>query len=267
MSDPETLLLDIPSSGPAAGIAVLTFNRPEVRNALNWETMNALGAAVAEVEVAQGLRALILTGAGGRAFISGGDLRELGEAMTEEDGLRQHDLMTGILGRLAALPVPVMAALEGATRGGGCEVALACDLRIVGEDATLAFAQINMAVTPGWGGAGRLFRLIGYSRAMDLLLTGRVVSAQEALSLGLVNRVGPPGGALDAALALAGELAAGPPLGLRGVKEVLRGYLSMPSDAAMTRERLTFGQLWGSADHAEASAAFLDKRPPSFKGK
>jgi methylglutaconyl-CoA hydratase len=260
MAEPVMFELD------SSGIATLVIQRADVRNALNWGAMHALGESVAKAHAVQGLRAVILTGAGGKAFISGGDLRELKD-MTEEDGLRQHDLMTGILGQLAALPVPVIAAMEGAARGGGCEVALACDLRIAAEDATLAFAQISMAVTPGWGGARRLFHLTGYSRAMDLLLTGRAITAQEALELGLVNLISPPGGALDAARALAEELAAGPLLGVRGVKEVLRGYLTMPEDAAMTRERLTFAQLWASADHGEAVAAFLEKRSPLFKGK
>jgi enoyl-CoA hydratase/carnithine racemase len=174
--------------------------------------------------------------------------------------------MAGTLDRLAALPIPVIVALEGATRGGGCEVALACDLRIAAQDATLAFAQIGMAVTPGWGGAERLFRLVGYARAMDLLLTGRALAADEALSLGLVNRVCPSGTALNEALQLAQSIAAGPPLAVRGVKDVLRGYLTLPAEQACAIERTTFGRLWASADHAEAASAFLNKRQPVFRG-
>lgn len=249
------------------GVAVLTVNRPDVRNALNWDAMHALGEAVAQAADASHLRALIITGAGGKSFISGGDLKNLQHSLSEEEGLRQHDMMSAILDRLAALPVPVIAAMEGATRGGGCEVALACDLRIAADDATLAFAQISMAVTPGWGGAQRLFYLVGYSRAMDLLLSGRVVEADEALAMGLINRTAAPGWVLDTARTLAAELIQGPPLAIWGVKQVLRGYMTMPEDAARARERLTFGQLWGSADHAEASAAFVEKRNPVFKGK
>lgn len=250
--------------GPHVG--VITVNRPDVRNALDWAAMEQLASLVDDLDRRADLRAVILTGAGGRAFISGGDLRALYDQATEQDGLRQHDLMAGTLDKLATLPVPAIAALEGATRGGGCEVALACDLRIAAQDATLAFAQIGMAVTPGWGGAERLFRLVGYARAVDLLLTGRTLDADEALSLGLVNRVCPPGRALDEALQLAESIADGPPLAMRGVKDVLRGYLTLPAAQARAAERTTFGRLWASADHAEAASAFLDKRQPVFRG-
>lgn len=249
----------------ANGIVVVTINRPEVRNALNWAAMHALADAVARAEADPTLRALILTGAGGKAFISGGDVRDLHGDVSEAAGLRQHDLMATTLDRLAALPVPVIAALEGATRGGGCEVALACDLRLAAEDATLGFAQISMAVTPGWGGAGRLIALVGYARAMELLLTGHIISAQEALTLGLINDVCPSGEALRCALSLAEQIARAPRLAVRGVKEVLRGHLTLPAEAARAHERQVFARLWAGADHAEASTAFLEKREPNFR--
>ncbi len=249
----------------AAGIGVVTINRPEVRNALDHEAMQALAEAVASAEQTANLRALVLTGAGGQAFIAGGDVRALHSHLSEADALAQHDLMAGTLDRMAALPVPVIAALEGATRGGGCEVALACDLRIAAEDATLGFAQIHMAVTPGWGGAGRLIELVGYARAMDLLLTGRVLSAGDALAMGLVDRLCPPGKALEAARRLAGDIARQPGLAVRGIKAVLRGHLTLPPRAARARERETFARLWASPDHAEASAAFLEKRNPASR--
>lgn len=248
------------------GIATLTVNRPAVRNALNREAMQALRIAVTELEETSDVQAVIVTGTEG-TFISGGDLRDLHGEATEAAGLDQYDLMTDTLTRLAALPVPVIAAIEGAARGGGCEVALACDLRILAEDATLAFAQINMAVTPGWGGAERLIQLVGYARALDLLLTGRVIGGEEAVVLGLANYLCPAGRALHMAHMLAEGLANGPRLALRGIKAVLRGYLTDPPDVARARERATFGQLWASADHAEASAAFMEKREPDFKGE
>jgi enoyl-CoA hydratase len=260
-------MTDIVTFEQSDNIAVVTINRPRVRNALNWDAMYALSAAVDRAVESPDLRAIVLTGAGQRAFISGGDLRDLHGKMTQNDGFRQHDVMTVTLDRLAALPMPIIAALNGAARGGGCEVALACDLRVAAEDATLGFAQIGMGVTPGWGGAKRLFELIGYSQAMDLLLTGRVIEAQEALTLGLVNRIAGPGDALAGALALAEEIAAMPPLAARGVKEVLRGHLTLPKDRAVVLERSVFGRLWATADHAEASTAFLEKRSPDFRGK
>ena len=248
------------------GIATLTVHRPEVRNALDRASMRALRDVVTRLEEIPDLRAVIVSGADG-TFISGGDLNDLHDDGTETAGLDQHDLMVGTLDRLAALPVPVIAAIEGAARGGGCEVALACDLRILAEDATLAFAQVNMAVTPGWGGAGRLFRLVGYSRAMDLLLTGRVIGGEEAVVLGLANYLCPSGRALHMAHMLAEGLADGPTLAVQGIKSVLRGYLAKPGEAARAHERSTFGRLWASSDHAEASAAFMEKRSPDFRGE
>lgn len=248
-------------------VGVLTVNRPQVRNALDWAAMYGLAEAVEQIQKMPDLRALILAGAGEQAFISGGDLRDLHGANSEEDGLHQYDLMTDALNRLASLPFPVIAAMEGATRGGGCEVALACDLRIAGEGATLGFAQINMAVTTGWGGAERLYRLVGYSRALELLLTGQVIGAQEALSLGLINQISVDGDALTSAVTLARHIAEMAPLAAHGVKEVLQGYATLSTEQAREQERTTFARLWGSADHTEASTAFLEKRKPTFQGK
>ncbi len=252
---------------PEDGIGLLTINRPEVRNALNWEAMYALREAVVQAENRPSLRALILTGAGQRAFISGGDVRDLHGSMSKEDALHQHDLMSETLARLAALPIPVIAAMEGATRGGGCEVALACDLRIAAQDATLGFAQVTMGVTPGWSGGGRLFELVGYSRALELLSTGCILTASEALGIGLIDRISPPGEALEHTQTLAQQIASGPPRAIRGIKEILQAFRALSPDTARLREREIFANLWASADHAEASAAFLEKRSPIFRGE
>lgn len=246
------------------GIATITVNRPEVRNALDWEAMAAFAAAVRQAEGTPGLRALIVTGAGQQAFSAGGDLRDLHSTPTEADGLRQHDLMAGALDTLAALPVPVIAAVEGAARGGGCEIMLACDMRVAAEDVTLGFAQVRMAVTPGWGGARRLLELVGYGHAVELLMMGGALSAREAYAIGLVNRITPPGRALYGARRIARALARGPREALRGVKDVLRAHLTLPPEAARARERETFARLWASPDHAEAALAFLEQREPVF---
>ena len=258
-----TALLNIDSYGTA----LLTINRPDVRNALNWDAMHAMREMVEHLQAEPNVRVVIVAGAGDKAFISGGDLRDLHSAVSEDDALRQHDLMAGTLNLLSALPVPVIAAIEGAARGGGCEVALACDLRIAASDATLGFAQIDMAVTPGWGGAGRLFDLVGYAHALNLLLTGKTLDAQEAYHIGLINEICAAGRARDTALRLAETLRAKPPLALRGVKELLQGYRSMPRDAARARERSLFASLWATEDHGEGSSAFLEKRRAEFKGK
>lgn len=246
------------------GIATITINRPEVRNALNWEAMEAFADAVHRAESTPDLSAMIVTGAGQQAFISGGDLRDLHRTSSEADGLRQHDLMASALDALEALPVPVIAAIEGAARGGGCEVLLACDMRVAAEDATLGFAQIHMAVTPGWGGARRLLELVGYAHAFELLLTGGMLSARKAYAIGLVNHITPRGRALTEARRIALQFANGPQGALRGVKEVLRAHLRLPPEAARAREREIFARLWASPDHAEAVLAFLERREPVF---
>ncbi len=249
-----------------SGVALLTVDRPSVRNALGWETMSAFAEAIEQAAALSDLQALIVTGAG-NTFISGGDLTDLNDDTSEEAAYRQNALMGGALAALERMPVPTIAAIDGAARGGGCEVALACDLRVLAADATMGFFQIRMALTPGWDGAGRLLRLAGYARTMDLLVTGRVIGAEEALRLGLADRMAPPGKSLEAALELAETIAAGPPLAVRGVKTVLGAHLTQSRDEALARERAVFARLWASADHAEAAQAFLEKRPPHFKGQ
>ncbi|NDJ36755.1 MAG: enoyl-CoA hydratase/isomerase family protein, partial [Chloroflexi bacterium] len=159
----ELILYEVDSDG----IGLITVNRPEVRNALNWAAMEQLADVVQRAEADDDLRVLLMTGQGRKAFIAGGDLRDLHNYKTREDAYRQHDLMADTMARLTRMPVPVIAALEGATRGGGCEVALAADIRVAASDATLAFSQVRMGLTPGWGGARRLYSLVGYRTAMD----------------------------------------------------------------------------------------------------
>ncbi|NDJ51945.1 MAG: enoyl-CoA hydratase/isomerase family protein [Chloroflexi bacterium] len=257
----DTVLFELHTNG----VGVITINRPEVRNAINWEAMSALSKRVTEAEAIENLHAIILTGAGTKAFISGGDIKDLHTTPTREDAYQQHDLMTATLGRLAELRIPVIAAMEGATRGGGCEVALACDLRIAAQDATLGFAQIKMGLTPGWGGARRLLSLVGYARATEILLTGATLTAPEAHVLGIVNHVTPKGEAFNVAMAMAERILNGPKRAIRGVVEVLRTHITQPYAEAVAREREVFASLWETDDHHEASSAFIEGRKPQFK--
>ena len=162
-------------------VALLTVDRPEVRNALNPGAMAEFAAAVERAHALPGLLALIVTGAG-KAFISGGDVAELRTVTTEADAEKMITLMGNALDRLAALPCLTIAAMEGPARGGGCEIALACDWRVAAEDADLGFVQIRLGITTGWGGASRLYRLVGYPCALDLLTLGRVLSAPEPIA-------------------------------------------------------------------------------------
>ena len=243
---------------PRPGVGLLRVSRPQVLNALSWEAMAAFGDAVEAARQAD-LRALIVTG-GGRAFIAGGDLKQLSAYPTEEDGRHMSRLMTRALQALEALPFPTIAAVNGPARGGGSEVALACDLRILATNADLGFVQMAWYVTPGWGMGQRLLRLVGYSRALEWLLTGKVLSAAEAEAHGLANRVVPEGEALSAALTLAEEIAALPPAVVRSVKEVLRAGLTLSPALAARVEHDLFPPLWAAPEHVEAVQRFASRR-------
>ncbi len=243
---------------PEAHVGLLQVSRPQVLNALSWEAMQAFGEAV-EAARAADLRALVVTG-GGRAFIAGGDLKELAAYPTEADGRRMSRLMTRALQALESLPFPTIAAVNGPARGGGSEVALACDLRVLAENADLGFVQVAWYVTPGWGAGQRLLRLVGYARALEWLLTGKVLSPQEALEHGLANRVVPAGEALPAALSLAREIAALPPAVSRAIKEVLRAGLTLPPATAAWFEHELFPPLWAAPEHVEAVQRFAARK-------
>jgi enoyl-CoA hydratase/carnithine racemase len=246
----------------ADGVGVLRANRPEARNALNWEAQEAFAAAIAAAEDNRNLRVLIVTGTG-PAFIAGGDLRELGSEMSVEAGERLNRVMSDALARMARLPIPVIAAINGDAAGGGCEIIIACDLRLATAEAQLRFVQVRMGLTTGWGGTARLVRLIGASRAMALLLTGESISATEAARIGLVHRIVPGGEpALEAARAWAGRLAALPRAALAATKELV--YAPADGSAPPSAERELFLALWGRPEHREAVAAFLEKRSPRF---
>ncbi len=243
---------------PKPHIALIEVQRPQVRNALNWDAMYAFRDAVEQAHQAAELRALVVTGQG-RAFIAGGDLKELANFPQASDGARMSELMTAALQRLEALPVPTIAAINGPARGGGTEIALACDLRVLASDADLGFVQIRQALIPGWGGGQRLLRTVGYARALEILLTGRIVSAEEALVWGLVNRVAPPGEALSDALAWAEAIAAEPPDVVRAIKALLRAGMTLPPPLAAATEQRLFPPLWEAEPHLQAVQAFLTR--------
>lgn len=250
-----------------AGIEVVTINRPEVGNAIDLATIDGLLDLVAELERDEALRALVLTGSGDRAFITGGDLCDFLSLQTQQDARRMALRMQDALARLELLDVPVICALNGHAFGGGCEVALACDLRVAAEHVQLGFRQVKMAIMVGWGGGQRLVNLIGRSRALELLLTGDVIDAHAALALGLVDHVVPRGKALATALALAERMAANPPLAVRYTKRALIHGRDMAARAAMAYEAELLAALWVTEDHREAERAFLEKREPRFTGR
>ncbi len=244
---------------PFPGVAQITVSRPRVRNALDWETMDAFAETVRALRSDPEIRAAVLCGADG-TFLSGGDLRALHDAVTEADGARLVRVMSDALDDLAALPFPVIAAIDGAARGGGAEIALACDLRVMARDATLGFVQINLGLMPGWGGAGRLLRTVGYGRALLWLTTGEILDAEEACRHGLVERLAPPGGALSEALELAERIASRHPPAVRAIKRTLRAYLEVPPAEAAVAEREAFPPLWVDEFHLQAVERFLNRK-------
>ncbi len=240
------------------GVGLLTINRPELRNALNWEAMELFAKAVRESAEDRQLRALVITGSNG-TFSSGGDLYELDQYPSRLDGARLATVMGEALRNLDGLPVPTLAAVEGPALGGGAEIVLACDLRILSESAALGMMHVKLGIMPAWGGGQRLQRLVGYSLALEWLSTARVLSASEAHAHRLANRVVPVGSALEVARSLAAQIAGFDPAAVRAIKRALQEGLFQPLPQALSTERALFPDLWAAPTHLEASTRFVSR--------
>lgn len=248
-------------------LAIITFNRPHVRNALNRVVMEEFGEALDSAEADPDVRALIITGAGDRAFVSGSDITELrGRTTITEIGpiSRQR---RGVLVRLEHLYKPSIAAINGAAIGGGCEIALACTIRIAADTALLGQPEVNLGIIPGFGATQRLARLIGKGRAMEMILTGDPIDAQEAHRIGLVNRVVPGPQLMETAKALGRKFASKPPLALRAAKDAIDYGLDTPLSVALEFENRLWAILCGTEDKTEGIDAFLEKRSPVWRGQ
>lgn len=243
----------------AQGIGTLTIDRPAVRNALDWEAMGLFSDLIDRAAKAIDLRALIVTG-GGDTFVSGGDLRVLEKYTRRRDGLRLAVIMGNALQRLRALPCPTIAAINGPARGGGAEIAAACDQRVMASGADIGFVHASLGITTAWGGARFLLQLVGYPMALELMATGRVLNAQEAKEIGLVQHVVAAGEALHAARELAGQMARHPQQAVEAAKRLLRSAMISPL-AAKHAERRLFAQLWDSEFRREAVRRFLHRKP------
>ncbi len=249
------------------GVGVVTINRPEVHNALNMQTIRELRDLLLRLAAEDGLRAMVLTGAGKRTFLSGGDLKEFQKIRTVEEARVMIAAMKEATDLLAGFPWPVIAAVNGLAVGGGCETAVACDFRIASETAELGFRQIKMGIMSGWGGGPRLVHLVGRSRALRLMLTGELVKAPEALAIGLVDRVAPPDRVMEDAMALARSIAENAPLAARAYKRLVQMTVRVPLDEAIAFETELFGPVWVSEDHEECVRAFFEKRAPRLAGR
>jgi enoyl-CoA hydratase len=231
------------------------------------ETLGELENLLGGLERDRECLALILTGSGDECFISGGDLRQLRELDDLHKGREMCLRGQRVLSGLEGLDIPVIAAVNGSAYGGGCEFALACDLRIASREAEFSFRQVKLGIMTGWGGATRLHRIVGRSQAMRLLLTGAPIGAEEARAIGLVDEVVPRGEVLSRARELAGEIVSGAPLAVRFVKRVLNHVRDMPVHAGIAYEAELFSILWDSRDHREAERAYFAKEKPRWKGK
>ncbi|MGH9255221.1 MAG: enoyl-CoA hydratase/isomerase family protein [Vicinamibacterales bacterium] len=247
-------------------VAIVTINRPQVLNALNTPTIDELRRAVLDVKHDPAVRAVIVTGAGEKAFIAGADINELAvqqPAQGKEHALRgQH-----VFDLIENMGKPVVAAINGYALGGGCELALACTLRVAADTAQLGQPEINLGIIPGYGGTQRLSRLVGKGVALDLLLSGRRVTADEALQIGLVNRVVPAAELMGVATSLAAELAAKPPIAAQYIIEAVNRGLEMPLHQGQFLEATLFGLVASTDDMREGTTAFLEKRKAAFKGR
>ena len=241
------------------GIAILKIDRPQVRNALDWDAMYAFRDCVESAHAMTDLRAFIVSGSN-ETFIAGGDLKALHRFTSEEDGVRLSREMTLTLEMLEALPCPTIAAINGPARGGGAEICLACDLRIISTNADIGFVQIKLGLVPGWGAGQRLLHLVGYSLALEWLSTGRILSAEEALAFGLVNTLTPPGQALSTAIDLAQQVASNPVPAVRAIKRILRAGVYLPPSTAASFEGAEFPTLWAAKEHIQAVQRFLDNK-------
>jgi len=256
----ENLLLDRDGA-----VAILTINRPPVLNALNSATLDELRRAVLDVRHDAAIRVLIITGAGEKSFVAGADINEIA-ALRPAQGKEHARQGQHLFELIENLGKPVIAAINGYALGGGCELAMACTLRLAANTARLGQPEINLGIMPGYAGTQRLARLVGKGVALDLLLTGRQVEADEALRIGLVNRVVPRESLMAEAKALAAEIAAKAPIALQYIIESVNRGLEVSFDQAQFLEATLFGLVASTDDMREGTTAFLQKRKPQFSG-
>jgi enoyl-CoA hydratase len=257
---PSTLNFDLDD-----GIARVTVNRPDKLNALNAIVIAELGDAVTRIETDAAVRGVIVTGAGTKAFVAGADISELTEQGVAGGRVRA---IAGqqVFRRLERCGKPVVAAVNGFALGGGCELAMACHLRVAGENAKFGQPEVKLGIAPGYGGTVRLPRLIGRARALELLLTGEIIDAEEARRVGLVNRVVSADRVVAEAEGLLRAILANGPLAVRACLELVDIGMEMTLDQALLLEAGYFGLLSATADMREGTRAFIEKRKPTFDG-
>lgn len=247
-------------------IALIKINRPEALNALNEQVLTELDKAVGTADEDKDIRVIIITGEG-NAFVAGADIAGM-YPLDKDGGYKWGKLGQGVFRKIETLKKPVIAAVNGFALGGGCELAIACDIRVAGNRAKFGQPEVGLGITPGYSGTQRLPRLVGKAKAMELILTGDIIGAEEALSIGLVNRVYPQKELMEQAFMLAEKIAKNAPLAVSYSKEaIVRGLESANMDDAIEVEADLFARCFETEDQKEGMGAFLEKKKPDFKGK
>ncbi len=247
-------------------VALVTIDHAPV-NALNQATLTELAAAVAEVIADQEVKAVVITGAGQIAFVAGADISEFAKLESAEQAQVVSEQVQGLFSQIENAPKPFIAALNGVALGGGLELAMACHLRIIGDRVKVGQPEINLGIIPGWGGTQRLARLVGQAKAIELILTGDSITAQEAFRLNLVNKVVPGGEVLKTARDLARKIAQKSGPATRAALAAIQGGIDQPVAAGLKLEAEQFGQIALTEDAREGVTAFLQKRQPAFKDR
>ncbi|MFQ5837262.1 MAG: enoyl-CoA hydratase/isomerase family protein [Thermoplasmata archaeon] len=246
-------------------LAFITFNRPKVLNAMNQRTKEEVLSALEELEADDGVKVVIFRGAGEKAFVAGADVKEfVGRRPIDQ---REDRRQLGFYEAIAAFPKPVIAMIRGYCLGGGCELILACDIRVASGDAKIGQPEINLGLIPGGGGSQRLPRLVGEGKALQLILTGDMISGEEAKAIGLVEEVYPAEELEERTREMAMRIAGKSPIALRLAKEAVRAASNMNLTAGLEYEATLFSLLFSTEDKEEGVKAFLEKRKPSFKGR
>lgn len=263
--EPTTRLIrvDAPVEGHD-GVALVTIDRPDARNALSFALLAELADRLEELDRDDRIHAVVITGAGDRAFAAGADVKELADQSPQRLHAEGH---FSAWDRIGAIGVPLIAAVRGYALGGGCELAMTCDLIVAGDDAQFGQPEIRIGVMPGAGGTQRLTRAVGTALAMELILTGRAMPAAEAKAAGLVTKVVPAAQTVDAALELADTIASMPPLAVRAAKRSVLAAAELSLTAGLQAERAAFFDLFATEDQREGMRAFMEKRSPTWTGR
>jgi len=248
------------------GIGWITFNRPKVLNALNHATLEELREALEAARHDNAVRVLIVTGAGEKAFVAGADIGELAK-MTPITGQETSRFGQSVIRNFETMGKPSIAAINGFCLGGGCELALACSMRVASKTAKIGQPEVKLGIMPGYGGSQRLPRLVGKGLAHEIILTGEMITAEEALRIGLVNHVTEPGELLSTCEAIAKKIIEKAPLAVRYSMEAIERGMEMPQEEGLYLEATLFGLCAATEDMREGTTAFLEKRPAQFKGR